>query len=123
MAKTKRVFQIFSAAEPINPNGKDPNANKKSKSQTTNTMNSQNNDTPALYPTSAGVQTNEEQPQNNDNMYPLEVQREQANESKDEAKEFKKNLPHYKSICEKVMAADEVENNAGVEPLMPPVIS
>ena len=120
MAKTERIFQIFSAAEPINPNGENPSTNKK-------TMKSQNNEVPALYPTSAGVKTNDQQPQTNcgcnDNaMYPIEVQ--QANESKDKADEFQKNLPRYKKICDKVYEADEVENNdSGVTPLMPPVIS
>jgi len=127
MAKTKRIFQIFSAAEPINPNGENPNS--KSFNSKPKAMN-QNNEAPALYPTSAGVKTNEsETPDTNCSndiaLYPIEVQQaQQTNESTDKANAFKENLPEYKKICEKVLAADEVENNdSGVTPLMPPVIS
>jgi len=124
---SKWIFQTF-AAPAINPNGEDPNRNKKS--QTTNNMKSQNKEVPALYPTSAGVQANEsDTPEtncSNDNaMYPIEVQQaQQTNESTDKANAFKENLPEYKKICDKVYEAADVENNAAeVEPMLPPVIS
>ena len=124
MDKSNMTFQVFAAAEPINPNGKDPNSKSFNSKQKPKAMN-QTNDTPALYPTSAGVQANES-PQNNcgnDNaMYPIEVQ--QAQQAKDKANDFQENLPKYKKICDKVYEAADVENNAAeVEPMLPPVIS
>ena len=103
MAKTKRIFQVFSSI---------PEHEKQ------NTMSK-----PKLLPT--GVQANETPDTHCSNdtnaMYPIEVQ--QAQQANDKADEFKKSLPKYRKVCKKVLAADEVENNAGVEPLMPPVIS
>jgi len=107
MDKSNMTFQVFSSIP-----------EHERKTQNNNTMSK-----PKLLPT--GVQANESPQTNcgcNDNgMYPLEVQRQQAN---DQAAEFQKNLPRYKKICDKVYEAADVENNAAeVEPMLPPVIS
>ena len=113
MAKTKRIFQIFSAAEPINPNGEDPNRPTKHKSKN-------DNDMEHLAPTGIDFQSNEDKPQTSSKVEPLLPTSFQAN---DRADDFQQNLPRYKQICKKVLAADEIENNAEVEPMLPPVIS
>ena len=80
-----------------------------------------------LAPTGIDFQSNEDNSQtesSNKDVEPLMPTSFQSNESTDKANDFKENLPKYKSICDKIYKAADVENNAAeVEPMLPPVIS